>query len=240
MHVLQRRAVVVADGKFMLHLREETVVQSDVPNVMADRSHQESKLFQHANDLLCLHERHVPEDSVCHIHRVHEVVVGICQVAFADLLDEHAQLLDLDIVLCEVATPWIVHEQPGRDLFLLAVVQLQDIEVPRVDDLVGQAHLFQLPLHCHRDLVAPLLLFCLQCLSISVIASFVPRSKPRRECQDPKLLELHGCFIKGVLLAGQLGQGGDLPHDALQQCHLSVHVLAKVLIIFAWLESRNR
>mmetsp|Transcript_67512 Transcript_67512/g.170856 ORF Transcript_67512/g.170856 Transcript_67512/m.170856 type:complete len:256 (+) Transcript_67512:1171-1938(+) len=106
------------------------------------------------------------------------------------------------------------------------------MEVPRVQDLVNESYLIELPLHRHRDLRAP----CCPGEAPTQVGTRGAWGAPAHcgESQNTKLLSLHPLhpfLVEQVFLAGQFCKCGDFLDHSLQQGHFAVHVLAEILVV---------
>mmetsp|Transcript_5826 Transcript_5826/g.16867 ORF Transcript_5826/g.16867 Transcript_5826/m.16867 type:complete len:464 (+) Transcript_5826:620-2011(+) len=137
-HVLQGAAVVVAHGEVVADLDEEGVVETGVPHVMAHRRHQQRELLQPRQKDVGLRQQHKPPNHVQDVDRVHECVerqLGL--VVATQCVEEGTRHLRRWPNLLEHGG--VLQENPVCDRDLLRLLDLEHVELPRVDDIDADA-----------------------------------------------------------------------------------------------------
>mmetsp|Transcript_136698 Transcript_136698/g.292009 ORF Transcript_136698/g.292009 Transcript_136698/m.292009 type:complete len:323 (-) Transcript_136698:835-1803(-) len=217
MHVLQGRAIIVAERQVVLGLDEEVVALPKVPDVVAESGHRQREECLRIEESVHLAHLENAVQRECHIHRVHPVVEGHrirVTMASSDLIHKGIDACRL----AEGARPGTLRrlvrvgvggaEERLDELKLLLLRQLHDVESPRLRAnhvlLVGLVALLVRIVHSHRShsiLDASALRFCIPC-------------SPSPDLFEVrwKLLDIRfGGIVLDVPPGENRGQGADFP-----------------------------
>mmetsp|Transcript_19645 Transcript_19645/g.52536 ORF Transcript_19645/g.52536 Transcript_19645/m.52536 type:complete len:220 (-) Transcript_19645:764-1423(-) len=218
MHVLQRRPVVVLQRKLVPDLRQETVVDARVPDVVGHGGDEERELLQLAEEVLRARDPHEARHAMDYVRRVGEAVERHGKVLLLDRLQEPLQGQDV-LLRGKEAVARLVEADDGElgHAPALLLGQPECVEAPggvdfqrhsQVLDANGGRRRLLLLRHGHPSLSFFLLLHDVRAV---------------HHAQDAYILGVH---VLGLLRHAprtgrlHLRDDGQLLHNLLEQLHL--------------------
>mmetsp|Transcript_97445 Transcript_97445/g.297756 ORF Transcript_97445/g.297756 Transcript_97445/m.297756 type:complete len:313 (+) Transcript_97445:992-1930(+) len=143
MHVFQGGPVVVLQRQLVADLRQESVVNAWVAEVVRERSDQQHILLQLGEEGLRVDQRHQPRHTMQNIDGVRETVEGHGEVLLFHCAHEALEYLKLHVRGAEAVGVEETRNCEHCQTDPLGLRERERIEVPRVVDFLRHAEVFQ-------------------------------------------------------------------------------------------------